>query len=428
MQPAHDEGFFQIIAWIYASWRTFLFLGVAVTITLWVLAWPLYRLALKDLRTVLLVWVGSFLVGIVAIVLTLAEWQQGSPRLHLSLEEFWYLTSTKTLVAIYSRALFFLFAAALSARLYGKWKNPADRTDKERSSGIDSVYAWLSPMTLVLCVLTSTCAALAGGPKYGVLVLLMTLGASVAYPIFNSAPSPSKDEEDEADDTNLAAARERVLNMLEAGTVSAAESAELLHALSEPSSPKQSTPPPATRGRKFILCGGALLLIGFFLPWFRINVGAELKRALGGSLYTAQSVSAAMQSLSDRSGIGGDVSVTINGQPAQGLAGMPAFPTAQNINALHNLPIEVNGGDIGRGLGWIVLLLGLAAALHPYLITTRLSADALHKSAFICLGIGAFILIYLLSQSFRFAAIGLFLAIIGFALEIAGQVIEGKQP
>jgi hypothetical protein len=285
-------------------------------------------------------------------------------------------------------------------------------------------------MTLVLCVLTSVCAALAGGPKYGVLLLLITLGASVAYPIFNSAPSPSKDEEDEAEDTNLAAARERVLNMLEAGTVSATESAELLNALSEPSAPNRSTPPAATRGRKLILCGGALLLIGVFLPWFKIDIGAEMDRALRGSgVSTSQSTVAKMQTILERSGVAMDQSIAVNGQKLLDQIGPnKATPVNVAIDFFRNVPpIEVRGGDLEKGLGWIVLLLGLAVALHPYLVTTRLSPDGLHKAALLCLGIGAFIMIYILSQSFRFASIGLLIVIIGYALEIAGQIMERKK-
>ena len=155
-----------------------------------------------------------------------------------------------------------------------------------------------------------------------------------------------------------------------------------------------------------------------------------MDRALGGGgSYTSQSVISKMQAILDQSGVPMDPTIAINGQRMLDQIGPDrAPPVSVVIDFFRNVPpIELRGGNVGRGLGWIILLLGLAVALHPYLITTRLDGETLQRAALVALGIGAIILMYLLSQSFRYAVVGLFIVIIGYALEIAGQAMEGRQ-
>jgi len=41
--------------------------------------------------------------------------------------------------------------------------------------------------------------------------------------------------------------------------------------------------------------------------------------------------------------------------------------------------VNIVGGEINHGLGWIVLVLGLAAAGLPYLVTTWMKLNAAQK-------------------------------------------------
>src|SRR4029079_1979738 len=109
---------------------------------------------------------------------------------------------------------------------------------------------------------------------------------------------------------------------------------------------------PMTPTRKLMLAGAALVLIGFFLPWFKIYLAAEAKKL----------ASAMQQQLFGMTGS--------SGMP------MPNFNTTMKINGVDVTPqgggsagVVVTGGDVGHGLGWIILLLGLGAAATPYVAT-----------------------------------------------------------
>ena len=75
-------------------------------------------------------------------------------------------------------------------------------------------------------------------------------------------------------------------------------------------------------------------------------------------------------------------------------------------------------------LGWAVLLLGLAAAILPYLAAATLNSLTRTAFTFIALGVGTIILLYLLTSSVRNVSEGIILAMAGYAAEIAGAVKE----
>ena len=102
-----------------------------------------------------------------------------------------------------------------------------------------------------------------------------------------------------------------------------------------------------------------------------------------------------------------------------GIQGMPM----PNISGMlpQGMTISVAAGDIAHGLGWCVLLLGIAAAVLPF-VAANLDSQTCQKISLIVLGAGAIILIYLLTQDIRFASIGILLALAGYALEFAGVV------
>jgi hypothetical protein len=184
----------------------------------------------------------------------------------------------------------------------------------------------------------------------------------------------------------LAPERERVLKLLDAGKITAQESADLLNALGHATPPRPAKPadPVLAAGphRKFVLIGAALLLVGFFLPWFSINLGRAMSQAMGQF-----------------------------GQPF-GMSMTPNFSTGTT---------HIAGGDIGYGLGWIILLLGLTAAVLPYL-AANLNPGTLQKAALVGLGIGSLILLYLLSDLARYVNVGIFVVMAGYALEFIGTL------
>ena len=84
---------------------------------------------------------------------------------------------------------------------------------------------------------------------------------------------------------------------------------------------------------------------------------------------------------------------------------------------------NIAGGDVGYGLGWIVLLLGLGVAVLPY-IAANLDPGTLRKAGLVGLGIGTLILLYLLSDLIRYVNIGIFLVLAGDVLEFIGTLRE----
>jgi hypothetical protein len=136
------------------------------------------------------------------------------------------------------------------------------------------------------------------------------------------------------------------------------------------------------------LIGAGLVLLGFFLPWFSYNPGKELGRMTGQMKGMAQ------------------------GFMPEGMSmpGMPSIAT-QTMN--------ISGGDIGKGLGWLVLLLGLGVAALPHVATTMDTATR-RMISFISLGIGGIILLWLVTQNLRFLNVGVVLALAGYAVEFLG--------
>jgi hypothetical protein len=282
------------------------------------------------------------------------------------------------------------------AKLYLKWLC-GQLTEAERNSGMEGVRTWLRGGNLFCVLFLSLCAwQLFGYSFLGVMAL--TLMALLAYPVLNMASissQPAQPMETKTNTENLKTERERVLKMLDDGKITAQESADLLSALSLSDKTAQEVKsPPSSPQRKMVMVGLVLLLIGFFLPWFSINPGKEMGRAMGD-----------MQ---------------------QGMNQM--MPQNQDIHfqtpfELKTGYVNIGAGDIKYGLGWLVLLLGIAAAALPYL-ATNLSVQDRQKATLIGLGIGGIILVYLLTQNIRFVSVGILLAMAGYALQFMGTLKE----
>ena len=282
-----------------------------------------------------------------------------------------------------------LLALPFVVRLYGKWVG-GHLTDAEKLPGMNGVRAWLGVGNIICAVLLPICLWRVFGVSFFGAGALM-FGLLLAYPLLNMAshsarPAPPLPVED------LSNEREKVLQLLEDGRITADESAELLNALSH-SAPRP--PKPVTEmnpQRKMVLLGAALLLIGFFLPWFSFNPGQEASR-----MFTQM-----QQSMNPQ--------IPMNGAP---VINYPQF----------NTTFRIGGGDVAHGLGWWILLLGIGAAVLPF-FATNLDSQLQKKAIMAALGIGAVILLYLFTNNLRYISIGVLFVLAGYVLELVGTLQE----
>jgi hypothetical protein len=273
-------------------------------------------------------------------------------------------------------------AVVFLVQLHSKWI--AGRlTEAEKKPGLDGARAWLGAGNIVCVILISLLAWLSfNSSPCG--VALLGLLALLAYPVLISASVHSQTPPPEPN----AAERQRVLNMLDSGKITASECAELLSALSfseKPRASRDGAAPP----QKLALIGALVLLIGFFLPWFSINPQAEVNRLAKG------------------------LPIDLNW--------MQHSPFGHLSNMVTT---TMSGGDIDHGLGWAVLLVGMAAAALPYF--TSLNEQTRQRATLAGLGVGAIILLYLVTQNLRFVSVGILMAVIGYGLQLAGALQGGR--
>lgn len=78
--------------------------------------------------------------------------------------------------------------------------------------------------------------------------------------------------------------KERILRMVEQGTITGAEGAALLQALPRHGSGVgDGQPYRFGHARKVVALGAALVLVGFFLPWMKVNLAAEFDQIMTGT-------------------------------------------------------------------------------------------------------------------------------------------------
>jgi hypothetical protein len=186
---------------------------------------------------------------------------------------------------------------------------------------------------------------------------------------------------------DLSGDRQRVLRLLEEGRINASESAQLLSALAE-TVPAGLQPEPLTSVHRALFVGAALVLVGFFLPWFEVNVGAELNATMRAFM----SGSNARQFGVEASAMPGMVGV---GGPM----------------------LTIRGGDIGHGLGWVILALCVSVPLVPYLVPT-LPSSTRRSITLLAVAASAIIGLYLLTS-------GLTHAVYGIWVVLAGSLVQG---
>jgi hypothetical protein len=365
-------------------------IGVAIILSILALALILRRYLEVSMGKAILIWLLSVAAGVAAGMLRLEQLTDFPPigtqagNMANGWEPRWqqrvhWLDSGHTR-AVICAGLLTALAVVFLVKLYSKWI-AARLTDAEKKPGMDGVRAWLGTGNIV-CVILISLLAWQGLDYSPGGVAMLGLLALLAYPLMNfasvyfQAPPPSESH---------AAERQRVLNMLDSGKITASEGAELLGALNFSEKPRTSKAV-AAPSQKLAVVGVLLLLIGFFLPWFSLNPQSEIHRMVQG--------------------LPNDPNWAQHFPPGM-------LPTTDTI--------RIAGGDIQHGLGWLVLALGVAAAALPY-FAGNLDEQTRHRTILASLCAGAVILIYLMTQNLRFVSIGIFLAVIGYGLQLAGAL------
>jgi hypothetical protein len=287
-------------------------------------------------------------------------------------------------------ALLSFLAVPFVTQLSRKWIG-GQMTEAEKLPGIAGVRAWLGFGNIICATLIPICVwQFFGFSPIG--FWAFTFGALLAYPLLIMA-SDSAQPAAVVPAEDMSKEREKVLQLLETGKISAADSAELLNALAH------SAPPPAPKPvaefnpqRKLVLIGAAVLLVGFFLPWFTINPNAEANEM---AAHFQQSVNQMM----------------------------PGNPVSQINLSLPNGNVQIHAGDLAHGLGWWILALGMIAAVLPFFATT-LESSMQKKIILAALGVGVILLMYLLSDAIRYVSFGILLVLAGYALEVVGTLKE----
>jgi hypothetical protein len=306
-----------------------------------------------------------------------------------------------------------LFALGLAAKLYRAVV--LDRlTDRERLPNGAGLRAWLAPMGWI------SVAGVAGGAYLAMGWPLWGTGAGalallLAYPVSNIVLKGGADVLAEAGD-DWADERRRVLALVESGKISGEDGAELIAALG------QNRPaPPEERGgfsmgKRLMLLGALVLLVGFCLPWFMVDVGAAMREAMKTMRPASEGF------LYGPGGAKGSV-FTVPGSGA-------ALPLSLTDQVAGELTVSVRGGDLQHALGWFILGLALAAGTLPLLWLGNVRNRPVQRG--ICLATligGTVILIYVASSVLGTSAgvhmgLGLALAVLGYGVIWAGALRE----
>jgi len=317
--------------------------------------------------------------------------------------------SEEGLTRILCAGLLVLFGIPLVLKVYRAWIG-VYVTEAEKLPGTPGIRAWLSPANMILALITSLCACYGFGyPFFAIFALSVII--LLTYPIGNSMTQNTTPPQSPLKQETLTSERERVLSLLDAGKITAEESAELLNALAATvQSSERGAAAGGTRairshpGQRMVLIGAALVLVGFFLPWFSVNPAKELERMTGqmgfGNIIPQFSSQSGMQSSSGGNG---------------------------STFGFSSMTVNISGGDVGHGLGWLVLLLSLGVAVLPYL-DIALEAHMCRRVNMLALGSGVVILLYLLAGNVRLLNAGIILAISGYVVEFAAVIRQAPVP
>jgi hypothetical protein len=157
-----------------------------------------------------------------------------------------------------------------------------------------------------------------------------------------------------------------------------------------------------------MLLGAFLSLIGFFLPWFTINISEAMR----------------------------DATSSLQQNMRQYLGGLPPNFDQSAVTEANRMqvPVEnllqfsIRGGDVQHGLGWMILAAGLVGACLPFFWTPpRSNSRQMRNAVFAALAVGSVLALYVLSGSFNAATSiepGFVLTIAGYAVLWVGCIRE----
>jgi hypothetical protein len=334
------------------------FLHFALILTI-----PLMFIYKKYLRIKITPAFGVVIVAIVLAVLVITRMIRNG-----------HIPHNEEVTVILGAFVFFASAVPFIVRLVRAWLFD-DLKPEERLGGAEGARAWLSGGNLVCLIAIPITGYLGLGYSPWALALVCLL-ALVARPLLTGSgvvsAEPAMAAEVPKVDT-LKAERERVLRMLEEGTIKADDASDLLSALAATNpSPtmEKSTKSPLSSKQRIAFVGGLLLLVGVVLPWFSINLGQELNR--------------------------------ISGQFGEM---MPGVTTGS---------MSVNGANVDDGLGWFVTLGGIFAALLIALPDLMRDAERRRMVVLGCLAVGGVLLVYLVGSNLRHVTFGIIVVIAGY--------------
>lgn len=266
--------------------------------------------------------------------------------------------------------------------------------------GRAAAFSWRDSLPAIVSLVLLVPAGVIPKPKLmpdgtgviaGALVLLW-IGSPFWRRVVTSCGSPASSE---ATDESFSRDRQRILQLLEEGKINGTESAALLSALAEGTRGEQSNEPLAA-GRKQMLFGALVVLVGFFLPWFNVDLAAEMNRIMPSSVQLGPQFGGATMSMPQFGGSSGRA-------------------------------ISIHAGDIAHGLGWWVLILALVAAGLPFLMPA-MPRQTQRAVTFVSLIGMAIIELYLLTGSLGSAVWGIWIALVGTAILWAGTFREFASP
>jgi hypothetical protein len=301
--------------------------------------------------------------------------------------------SEDELFACIAWVLMVMTGLGLLAKVYRAWILDV-ATPAEREPNSTGIRAWLSVGNLVFCALFVASAYLARGWN-PVATLAAVIGLLLAYPLVNcvlkGGELPMKNDSEE-----LAEERRLVLAMVEAGKISGEDGAELIGALGQSRVTASDKGLSLSGNRRVMMLGAALVAVGFCLPWFTINIGAEARDMMNGF----------QQAMPGWNGA------------------MAALPTVQSSPV-----VSVSGGDIQHGLGWIILALAAVVSLMPLVWVPRRENRDQHRAAALGGMIGGTVLVmYLAAGAYRSIDIGMVLVVAGYVVMWVGAAREYLRP
>jgi hypothetical protein len=283
----------------------------------------------------------------------------------------------------------------LLGKVYRAWIGD-NATPAEREPNAQGIRAWLGVGNLLMGTLFVATAYVARGWNPVGTIALVT-GALLAYPlvhiVLKTGESPMNNESEEVADE-----RRRVLAMVEAGKINGEDGAELIGALGQ----SHATASPAglslSGNRRVMMLGAVLVVVGFCLPWFDLNLGEQSREMVEGMQRSMQ-------------GFGGN---------------MPQMPS---IAVPEQRVLELSGGDIEHGLGWIILVMSATVSLLPLVQTRRPeNRDQQRAATLIGMIVGTVLVMYLVAKLYRFMDIGIVVVMAGYVVSWVGVAREYLLP